>query len=62
MTQWLRGASRRQDFEVMGSNPGRVELGVLSTPVQVILEPKIMYFIRLCVCHSLLNVHHSLSS
>ena len=33
MTQWLRRASQghemhQQDLEVMGSNPGRVELGV----------------------------------
>ena len=42
MAQWLRGASQGHDMEVMGSNPGQVELWVRSTSVQVILEPNIM--------------------
>ena len=30
------------DMEVMGSNPGRVELGVYGTSVYVTLEPEIL--------------------
>ena len=30
------------DMEVMGSNPGRVELGVYGTSVYVALEPEIL--------------------
>ena len=46
MVEWLEQASQRHetychDLEVMSSNSSRVELGVRSTSVQVVLEPKI---------------------
>ena len=42
MAEWLQQASQwhgvyRHDLEVMGLNPGWVELGVRSTAVQIIL-------------------------
>ena len=47
MAEWLRRRYLRdmkctvRDLEVMGSNPDWVELGVHSTSVQVVHEPKI---------------------
>ena len=45
MAQWLRQASQGHemychDLEVMGLNPGWVDLGVHGTFVEVVLEPK----------------------
>ena len=38
------------DLEVMSSNPDRVELGVRSASVWVVLEPKIVWEWRKCIC------------
>ena len=46
MAKWLEQASQWQemychDLEIMSSNPSQVELGVHSTSVQVLFDPKI---------------------